>query len=98
MTWPTTSRQSRGYGARWDKLRLQVLARDRHICQCPQCLGGKLRLRTAGHVDHIKPKAQGGTDDLANLRAVNAECHRRLTLEQQDFQPRRGFDAKGNPL
>lgn len=95
--WSTASRHVRGYGKAWDRLRLVVLARDFHLCQCPECLGGQKRVRTATHVDHIKPKAQGGTDDLDNLRAINAECHQRVTLEQQGKRPneRPQFDALG---
>jgi 5-methylcytosine-specific restriction protein A len=37
----------------------------------------------ANEVDHIVPKANGGTDDPDNLRAVSHECHKRLTAEQQ---------------
>jgi RNA-directed DNA polymerase len=30
------------------------------------------------HVHHVLPKKQGGTDDLANLRLVHANCHRQI--------------------
>lgn len=87
MTWHTTSRQSRGYGATWEKLRRLVLIRDRGLCQCDQCQTDK-RLTLATEVDHIKPKSKGGTDDLDNLRAVSHDCHVRLTAEQQGKRPR----------
>jgi 5-methylcytosine-specific restriction enzyme A len=95
--WSTESRHARGYGSGWDRLRLSILARDCHICQCPECLGGQKAVRVATHVDHIKPKAHGGTDDPANLRAVNAECHKRLTMEQQGKRLREvtRFDRNG---
>lgn len=82
------SRHERGYGYAWDKLRLQILKRDSHLCQCPQCMGGEVRVMVATQVDHIKPKAQGGDDSPDNLRAVSAECHRRITLEQQGKKPK----------
>jgi len=95
MAWSKESRQSRGYGAAWDKLRKRILERDLHLCQCPECMGGAKRLKVATQVDHIKPKAQGGTDDPANLRAVNPDCHKRLTLEQQGktLRPQIGLDG-----
>lgn len=83
MAWHKTSRHERGYGAAWDKLRKQILDRDCYLCQCPQCKGGMLRVTPANEVDHILSKAQGGTDDTSNLRAVNHECHKRITVEQQ---------------
>jgi hypothetical protein len=51
-------------------LRALVLARDRHRCRC---CGG-----TALHVDHIWPRALGGTDDRMNLRALCGPCNRRM--------------------
>ena len=35
----------------------------------------------ASHVDHIMPKEKGGSDDDSNLQAINAECHKRKTIE-----------------
>lgn len=66
------TRHERGYGAAWQRLRVQVIARDRGLCQ-PCKAAGKVRKFDA--VDHIKPKAQGGTDDLSNLRCICADCH-----------------------
>lgn len=93
------SRHARGYGTEWDKTRLVVLARDFYICQCPLCKGGELRVRPAKDVDHIIPKAQGGTDDLSNLRAVNHECHKRISAEQRGhkLRPRIGVDGWSVP-
>lgn len=89
------TRQERGYGSTWDKLRLVVLARDRYLCQCEQCQGGKLRLSVATEVDHRISKAHGGTDALDNLQAINRECHRRKTAEEtgKTWQPRLGPDG-----
>ena len=98
MAWSKVSRHKRGYGTAWDKLREQVMQRDTGLCHCPQCQGGTLRIRLAHEVDHIKPKAQGGTDDLSNLRAVNHECHLRITLEQQGKRqaaPKAKFTSDG---
>jgi 5-methylcytosine-specific restriction protein A len=89
------TRQERGYGSVWDKLRLFILQRDGYLCQCPLCKGGELRLTPATHVDHILPKARGGTDDPSNLRAINVECHKRVSLEQRGYKdkPRIGADG-----
>ena len=82
----------RGYGATWRKLRKRILERDCYLCQCPECKGIRL---PAHEVDHIKPKAQGGTDDPSNLRAVNKACHEKLTQEQQGkrTKPQIGLDG-----
>lgn len=98
--WHRTSRHARGYGSAWDRLRLQILKRDTYLCQCPRCLGGELRVRPAHEVDHIRPRAQGGDDSPSNLRAVNRECHKRLTLEQQGkaLTPARRIGVDGWPI
>ncbi|HEX2826059.1 MAG TPA: HNH endonuclease signature motif containing protein [Burkholderiales bacterium] len=102
MAWSRDSRHERGYGSEWDRLRAIVLERDDHLCRCPACRppGGKVRLRAATEVDHIKPKAEGGTDELENLRAVNEDCHRALTIAQQGKKRRksRGVSVDGWPL
>lgn len=84
------SRQSRGYGAGWDRLRQSILQRDKYLCQ--QCLAdGRLTPLCAkpyDHaVDHITPKAKGGTDDPDNLQSLCTPCHDAKTLSEQ---PKRG--------
>lgn len=73
------SRQSRGYGAEWDRLRKVILRRDKGLCQ--ECLRGK-RYRPARIVDHIKPKFEGGTDDEANLQSLCQACSDAKTAEE----------------
>lgn len=90
------SRQARGYGAAWDRLRVQVLARDCGLCQCEECRAAG-RIRPAHEVDHIVPKAKGGTDDPSNLRAINRECHQRKSMRDRGVE-RRGCDVNGDPL
>lgn len=51
-------------GPEWEALRQQVFARAGGICEEPSCNA------QATHVDHIYPKALGGTDDLDNLQAL----------------------------
>ena len=105
MAWSKTSRQSRGYGAEWDRLREQILQRDGYMCHCPDCQGGKLRALPAHEVDHIKPKAwfrsgkvKGNPDDPCNLRAVNRDCHKRLTLKQRGYRPAVRVGLDGFPI
>ena len=81
MAFSTKSRHERGYGGSWEKIRKIVLRRDCGLCQCAECKRTG-RLLVATHVDHIRRKCDGGTDDLNNLRALNAECHKRITAEQ----------------
>ena len=64
---------SRGKG--WDKVRLQVLAAHDYICvNCDA---------PATHVDHIVPKALGGTDELTNLQAMCATCNLKKGMKVQ---------------
>jgi 5-methylcytosine-specific restriction protein A len=82
------TRHERGYGAAWVRLRRTILQRDRHLCQPCLARGRPTPART---VDHIKPKAEGGTDDSANLRAICDECHKAKTTDE-------GHRAKGDTL
>ena len=97
---------ARGYGAAWRKLRLIVMARDNGLCQCPECLGGLIRVTPAHEVDHIVSKAradklgwtQTQVDALSNLRAVNHACHVRITQLEQGRTPSpvNQFDKSGH--
>lgn len=98
MTWSTTSSTARGYGAAWRKLREQILRRDSYLCQCDKCQGGKVRVLPAHDVDHIRSKAQGGDDSPENLRAVNRQCHKRITVEQRGDKPKRRISVDGWPI
>ena len=73
------SRHERGYGTAWEKLRKQILSRDKGLCQVCLEVG---RYSPARTVDHIKPKALGGTDDPINLRAICDACHKRKTASE----------------
>ncbi len=77
------SRHQRGYGTAWDKLRLVVLSRDSGLCQVCTPTG---RVTLGGIVDHIRPKAEGGDDDLSNLQTICKPCHDRKTA----FESARG--------
>ncbi len=64
---PKANTTARGYGAAWQKLREDVLQRDGWVCR--YCGGA------AKTVDHVIPKARGGTDDLRNLVAACLRCN-----------------------
>lgn len=74
------SRHERGYGSKWDVIRARILTRDKHLCQ--QCMKDG-RAKAATTVDHIKPKAQGGTDADSNLQALCWPCHRMKTATER---------------
>src|SRR5690554_5404375 len=107
MSWHRTSRHERGYGTRWDKLRLRILKRDGYLCQ--QCLrDGRvtpLAVKPYDHaVDHIKSKAQGGSDHPSNLQSLCSPCHdeksQREAKEGQgsEYRERIEYDANGFPV
>lgn len=70
------TRHERGYGSAWDVLRKAVMQRDAGLCQ--PCREAK-RVSIATMVDHIRPKAEGGSDAMDNLRAICRACHTRKT-------------------
>jgi len=39
-------------------------------------------MKLAHEVDHITPLANGGTDSLDNLQAINSDCHKRKSLTE----------------
>ncbi|WP_027817080.1 HNH endonuclease [Paraburkholderia bannensis] len=66
------NRHARGYGNAWVRLRERILARDCGLCQTCKSAG---RVTIATEVDHIVPKARGGTDDDSNLQSICHPCH-----------------------
>lgn len=73
------NRHQRGYGKEWEQLRKIALLRDKHLCQDHKARG---IIKTGTHVDHIKPKALGGTNALSNLQTLCVECHRAKTARE----------------
>ena len=69
----------RGYGHAWRKIRKRIAERDHHLCQPCQRAG---RTTVFDEVDHIVPKARGGTDDDANLECICRRCHREKTARE----------------
>lgn len=77
---PGQSRHQRGYGAKWDVIRERVLKRDKGLCQL--CLRAGV-VREAKTVDHIIPKAHGGTDAESNLQSLCWPCHKAKTARER---------------
>ena len=75
----TASRHERGYGSAWVRLREVILRRDLYLCQPCQKAG---RTTPATAVDHIRPKASGGSDEAGNLQAICRECHADKTRDE----------------
>ena len=73
------TRQQRGYGADWQRVRGIVMQRDGGLCQ--PCLA-RGRVTAAREVDHMRAKAKGGTDDPDNLQAICVQCHRTKTASE----------------
>lgn len=69
------SSSQRGYGRRWRRLRIQVLAAEP---LCRECAERGLVV-VATDVDHIVPKRNSGTDELSNLEPLCHSCHSRKT-------------------
>ena len=93
--WPSTSRHERGYGTTWDKLRKVILARDGYLCQ--HCLS-KGRPTPATQVDHIRPKAKGGSDSLSNLQSLCRSCHEAKSEADKGYAERVTYDASGRAV
>lgn len=55
------------------------MERDKGLCQ--PCLKQQ-RLSQATSVDHIVPKAMGGTDSSRNLQAICDPCHKAKTARE----------------
>jgi len=105
MPWSTESRQSRGYGAEWEKIRKLVLERDGHLCQ--PCLKQN-RPTVAREVDHITSKAKAAklgwsqtqVDHPDNLQAICTPCHKAKTAadEGKTYRPKVQIGLDGWPM
>lgn len=66
--------RTRFYGTRkWRRIADEFRAMKQGICDA---CGGP----GATHVDHIVPRADGGTDDPSNLQLLHEHCHSRKTI------------------
>ncbi|PIL41879.1 hypothetical protein CR105_27380, partial [Massilia eurypsychrophila] len=93
MAWSKESRQSRGYGAAWDRIRKLVLARDFGLCQV--CIKQSV-YTPANIVDHVTNKAKAATlkwsqariDDPLNCQTICKPCHDVKTEAEQGKKKR----------
>lgn len=105
MVWGTTSRQARGYGTAWTKVRKVVMERDKGLCQ-PSLKKGLIVRAT--EVDHIVSKAKAkrmGWSDARidhpdNLQAISSEEHKRKTKEEvgATYKPKLQIGPDGWPI
>lgn len=95
MAWSRESRHRRGYGTAWDKLRKAILTRDKHLCQGCKRSG---RIASGNHVDHIVPKAKGGTDDDCNLQTLCLTCHDAKTAADKGHRVKKPIALDGWPV
>ena len=106
MTWSKLSRQERGYGAAWDRVRKVVLARDAGQCQVCRKAG---RLGVISNiVDHIISKANAKragwsetrTEHPDNLQVICEPCHLVKSENEQGKkkQPAISFGDDGWPI
>lgn len=72
------SANERGYGHRWQRLRLMFL---RAHPLCVVC-GQAGRVVAATDVDHIVAKRDGGADAWDNLQSLCHACHSRKTMSE----------------
>lgn len=70
--------KERGYAGNWPKLRAMVL-REEPLCR--NCLE-EGKTTSASEVDHIIPKARGGSEYRINLQALCKPCHSAKTLRE----------------
>jgi 5-methylcytosine-specific restriction protein A len=68
-------------------MRVRILKRDCGLCQVCLRTGD---ITKADSVDHIVPKAEGGTDDDDNLQSICVPCHTAKTAQESARARRRG--------
>lgn len=73
------TRQERGYGADWQRIRKSVIARDCALCQPCMRQG---RVTPFEEVDHIIPISQGGENSVENAECICRACHNRKTARE----------------
>lgn len=88
MAWSKESRHDRGYGNLWEKVRKQVIARARGMCEKCEREG---KVAAGRDVDHVMSKAkvaalgwsQARIDHPNNLQYLCEPCHKAKTAAEQ---------------
>ena len=84
--------------AEWGAVRVRVLRRDRYTCSlCGQRALGKRVNGLSPVVDHIVPRAQGGSDAPHNLRVLCLPCHNKKTAHV-DYNTKDEVGLDGYPV
>lgn len=105
MAWSRESRQSRGYGAEWEKVRRVVIARAKGLCEECDRQG---RVAMGRDVDHKVSKAKAARlgwhpskiDHPSNLQFLCGPCHERKTAEEtgRTYRPKVEIGLDGWPV
>lgn len=105
MAWSKESRQSRGYGAQWEKIRKLVIDRAKGLCE--ECQRHK-RVAIGRDVDHVVGKAKAArlgwsqeqVDNLQNLQLLCPLCHTKKTTEEsgRTYRPKVEIGLDGWPI
>ena len=82
------SAHARGYGRDWEKIR-DLVRREEPFCR--YCLE-EGRVTATEHIDHIVPKAQGGTDERSNLQGLCQPHHSEKTDRENPGWRTRGLE------
>lgn len=93
MPWAQrTNRPPRLSERQWRRLVSVVIARDRGVCH----ICGRAGATTA---DHVLALANGGTNDLENLKAAHKSCNERKgrTTDAHAHRPRRRRAPEAHP-
>lgn len=105
MAWSKESRQSRGYGAEWTKVRAEVIERDLGMCQECKRQG---RVAAGRDVDHKVSKAKAAhmgwredqIESTANLEYLCKTCHDEKTAREngRTYRPKVQIGLDGWPV
>ena len=81
-----TPEAKKRYGYKWRKIRAAFLAAN-PLCEMCKRQG---KYTAANEVHHVKPLADGGTNDFENLMPLCKSCHSKITMT--DFNRGRGVE------
>ena len=85
------SHGKRTTGRKWQRIREQVLLEE-PLCRPCDTAG---RVTSSTQVDHIKPIADGGTDERRNLQGICIPCHEEKTARENGYTMKKPIDIDG---